>query len=183
MNRILVGMVLTTLLAFPVFAQNPELQIILSSGEKYTDVSVDSLDGNGLIITAAGTTLRIPVDSVAQVRTRGSSSLLREISIGLLAGGATGFIAGHIIDGINYKPGEPILRFSGNGPPEVVGSTPASGETNYKIILPIVGAGAGGIIGAIVGSSRADTSVDLTGLTVEEKNRILVPLIHKSELK
>jgi hypothetical protein len=169
------------LFALPVSGQNPRRQIVLLSGQKYSDVSIDSLYGNDLIFMSAGITLRIPLDSISQVNTLGSAKLLRGVSIGLLAGAAAGFIVGLIIDGANEKSGEPILHFSGNGPPDVVGSTPPSGETNYKVILPIAGGVLGGSIGAIAGSSGGGNQIDLAGQNVEEKRRILLSLIHKAE--
>jgi len=155
MKQIFVPIALSILMANPLFAQNPGLKIALLSGTEFAHVYIDSLFGNDLIVTISGTTRRIPVDSIAQIHTRKSSNVVRGISIGLVAGGATGFMAGKIVDGINDQ---------------------YTTEGNYKLILPLVGGGVGGIIGWIAGSPGSETSIDLTKLTLDEKKNILVPL-------
>lgn len=155
---------LCVLLALPVYGQNGGQQIVLVSGEKYPDLSIDSLDGNDLIAVSADTMLRIPLDSIAVVSMPGSSNILRGISIGLLAGAAAGFMGGLIIDGANGKRG---------------GSNPASGETDYKVILPIAAGILGGSIGAIAGSSGGVSHVNLIGKSVGEKRTILQSVIRK----
>jgi len=138
------------------------LQIVLLDGRTFMDPTIDLIDGNTVIISDADIVLRVPVDSIARVRTRRSSGPLRTISIGVIVGGAAGLVTGLILDG------------GGTGRQE--GNALLSTEvTDYKIYLSLAGGALGGIIGTIIGSTSYDSSIDMSGRTVQEKKNVLVP--------
>lgn len=179
MKLIAVSLILSTLLAAPMHGQKTGVRMVVAGSQRYPDVSIDSLDGSDVFIRSAGQWVRVPIDSVAEIHTVRSGNFLKGFSIGLVAGGATGFLAGQIIDGAREKPSEPVLVYSGNGPPDVSGSTTPDKGTQFKIILPIVGGAVGATIGALVGSSDSDDVLNLTGRTTEEKRKVLVQFIQK----
>jgi hypothetical protein len=172
MNRALWVLSSTILIVSVGLARSPRLNITLTSGEIFRNVIIESVSESTITVSRRDTAMRFPLESVALMERRGLSSTLKGATIGLVAGGATGYLAGSIIRGINEK--EEGNVWTGYR------SSISDNDTDLRVVLPIVGGCVGAIIGGFVGSSSEVPDLDMTGRTMEEK-RGLIPewLLHQ----
>jgi outer membrane lipoprotein SlyB len=177
MRRGILYTLLFVALVIQVFGQDRGLRIVLVGADSLVNVSIDSVQGTIALMTVGRKPMSVSIDSIARVYTLRPRGVVHGLVIGAFAGAALGFLTGEIIDKQNEKSAPPTLIFSGQGPPE--NSLPASSSdegTHFKVILPIAGGVAGGIIGSAVALPVRVSSIDFTKKTLDEKRTYLEKL-------
>ena len=67
---------------------------LFSDFEQLSKVVLQRLDGDSLVITLSGDSLRIPVDSILVIRTMKRYGILKGAAIGMVVGAAAGVLLG-----------------------------------------------------------------------------------------
>jgi hypothetical protein len=131
--------------------------LTLSNGDTISNISLNRLEGDSLVISDGAFTKRVLVDSIVEVRQINKSNFREGAGIGLLAGMTIGALMGRA----SYKKPVPSSGESKDWIHFDVGSGPDGAELS-TIGGGLLGCVSGFIIGGIIGaSSRGDERYDL----------------------
>ncbi len=132
--------------------------------KELADVKLQLLAGDTLRFrwkALEGWTLADSVLSVSQ--TKGEGKIVRSVVLGSVALGATGYLVGYALS-VN----EPTTNYY---------SSKSSDETDWKVILPVLGVAAGAGLGAALSPSLERTEYEFTSYSKEEKLSVLRSLV------
>ncbi len=152
-------------LAFSQNKSNQVLYAIETTTANYNNVSLESVDGLGLELydRELNNKLNIPIAEIKTLRQNGWKTNDLATFIFLIAGGASGSIAGIFID---------IGLFA----------TPWGATNDWQALIYLVSIGGGARIGYKLGKSifkRRYKALEFEGLTLDKKINYLMSLVNK----
>jgi len=140
--------------------------ITLSNGDVVSIISLQNLVGDTLFISQLGEIIRIPIDSIVEIRNVGESGFAKGAGIGFLAGMG----AGILIHTATYEKPKPKSSSFFSGGFEI-GPGP-------EVAAGILGGLAGFLVGGIIGhNSGEDKIFNLSELNHEQKIELIQELI------
>lgn len=71
-------------------------KVTLTSGDSYTDVALESVRNDRLVISRLGDTTSIDVDAIAEIRRTRAWNIWKSMGYGAAIGGAAGYVAGAV---------------------------------------------------------------------------------------
>jgi len=148
-----------------LLAQDNAWQIKLADGDILSNLSLQNVVGDSLVVSQTGQARRIAVDDIVEMRRAGKSKFWKGAGIGFLAGGATGALIGLA----TYEEPDPANGFTLDFGP---GANALAGG--------ILGGLGGFVVGGMIGASAGKDEVyDFSTKTFEQKLAVLRLIVAK----
>jgi len=162
----------------PAMSQRTTWQVTLSSGDVISNVELQRLNGDSLVVSNALGSQSISVESITEIRLVRKTSFWKGAKTGALIGAATGVAVG-VAFGASATPS------SGTIGPELDATSlritaAFLGAVVYGTALAVVGGTIGGVVGAVSG---VDDVYDLSQMPLRGKLTTIQSLLKRDENK